>query len=98
MVTPVAKTGLHCGETLATTTWWLHRVTPVAKTGLHCGTSYIAPVIPIYECDPGREDRAPLRLLGVDLGEASADLVTPVAKTGLHCGMADIPDRDGTAA
>ena len=37
MVTPVAKTGLHCGLT-PVAGWGLQlSVTPVAKTGLHCG-------------------------------------------------------------
>ena len=37
-MTPVAKTGLHCGPDLATMTEpGVGLVTPVAKTGLHCG-------------------------------------------------------------
>ena len=38
VVTPVAKTGLHCGpfggDVIVTSN---EGVTPVAKTGLHCG-------------------------------------------------------------
>ena len=37
-VTPVAKTGLHCGlRPVAARDYTGSEVTPVAKTGLHCG-------------------------------------------------------------
>ena len=36
-MTPVAKTGLHCGATSVLHPRPQPRVTPVAKTGLHCG-------------------------------------------------------------
>ena len=62
-VTPVAKTGLHCGaDDFAARQAVFQDVTPVAKTGLHCGQ--IPPGVGPYDVgrDPGREDRAPLRL------------------------------------
>ena len=37
-MTPVAKTGLHCGHLLRKhAARYARLVTPVAKTGLHCG-------------------------------------------------------------
>src|SRR5690606_24303973 len=39
LVTPVAKTGLHCGRACEASPPPSERVTPVAKTGLHCGAA-----------------------------------------------------------
>ena len=36
-MTPVAKTGLHCGVISEVAAGQSVEVTPVAKTGLHCG-------------------------------------------------------------
>ena len=63
-VTPVAKTGLHCGELEAAGGDLGDGVTPVAKTGLHCGLGAATGEQAVREGDPGREDRAPLRHFG----------------------------------
>ena len=85
-MTPVAKTGLHCGEKDRPKGKLLRAlVTPVAKTGLHCGDSNFVDSCVELLGDPGREDRAPLRPRRCRRRRATRR-VTPVAKTGLHCG------------
>ena len=47
-MTPVAKTGLHCGACIEFELGnFTHGVTPVAKTGLHCGVEQL--VEPLLE-------------------------------------------------
>src|SRR5690606_9767791 len=63
-VTPVAKTGLHCGSSCGDHHHTMGWVTPVAKTGLHCGAVTRHRLLELrWTSDPGREDRAPLRLV-----------------------------------
>src|SRR5690606_21480607 len=51
-VTPVAKTGLHCGSDEPEALDVARRVTPVAKTGLHCGAAWAAVRTALSEVTP----------------------------------------------
>src|SRR5205809_762292 len=84
-VTPVSKTGLHCGVVAQVSVKLAAAVTPVSKTGLHCGT--LGTIRGALNCygHPGLQDRAPLR---------------PHDVGGLACGVAASPrsPRPGSIA